>query len=382
MIVFKNYLKIAKTYIYIIITYTVIFVGISVISSLNNNQNQVSYEKEEVNIAFIDHDHSEFISQFKDYVEDNATIINIDDDEESLKDALFFRKVDYIMIIPDSFTDDFIDGKDVSIQTMQVPEAYGAIYSKTLMNKYLNTANIYIKAGIDIDDVSAKVKNDLNIDTAVHMKNYIDNSDLQSIASFFNFSNYALLAVIIVVVSMIIVSFNKIDIKKRNLVSSKNYNNINFQLLLGNIVISFVIWFVYILIITMFYTEAMFSMHGLLYIINSLCLLIFILTFSFFITKMTDNRELISGVSNVVSLGFSFLGGAFVPQEYLGSFVLNLAKFTPSYWFIKNNNEIALLTKFDFESIYPIFCNMIIILLFALLSYIIVLLVTFFRKKK
>ncbi len=381
MIVFKNYLKITKLYIKIIIVYTAIFIGISVISSLNNNQNQASYEKEKVNIAFINNDHSEFIDCFRDYVKENATIVDIDNNEESLKDALFFRKVDYIMIIPKSFTEDFIKEKDVVIKTMQVPDSYGAMYSKTLMNKYLNTARIYLKADIDIHDLSLKVKEDLSFETKVHMNNPIDNDDLKSIASFYNFSNYALLAIIIVVISMVIVSFNKIEIKKRNLVSSLSYNRINLQLLLGNIIIALGIWFIYVFISFILYTEAMLSIHGLLFVINSLCLLIFILTFSFFLTKLTDNRELISGISNVVSLGCSFLGGAFVPQEYLGSFVLNIAHLTPSYWFIKNNNMITTLTSFSFEDLSPIFFNMIILLLFALVFYVLVFIVTSFQKK-
>jgi len=370
MIVFKNYLRIAKTYIHIIVIYSVIFIGISVIFSLNNSQNNTNYIKENVNIAFIDNDHTQFTSCFKDYINDNATIIDIDNDEESLKDALFFRKVDYIMIIPKSFTNDFIEGKDVSIQTMQVPDAYNAIYSKNLMNKYLNTAHIYLRAGIRIDVLSQKVKEDLSIKTKVHMNDPVDNTDLNSVASFYNFSNYALLAIIIVVVSMIMVSFHKINIRKRNLVSALNYKYLHFQLLLGNVVVSLLIWFIYVFMSFILYSHVMFSIHGLLYILNSLCLLMFILTFSFFVTKLTDNRELISGISNVVSLGCSFLGGAFVPQEYLGHFVLNIAHITPSYWFIKNNNMIASLCEFNFDTLLPIISCMIIVLLFSLFFYI------------
>ena len=52
------------------------------------------------------------------------------------------------MIIPDNYTTDFINGKDVTIETMELPDAYSSIYSKNLLNKYLNTANLYLKAGI------------------------------------------------------------------------------------------------------------------------------------------------------------------------------------------------------------------------------------------
>ncbi len=45
--------------------------------------------------------------------------------------------------------------------------------------------------------------------------------------------------------------------------------------------------------------------------------------------------------SNIISLGLSFISGAFVPQFLLSEGVLTLARFTPTYWFVKANNTIA-----------------------------------------
>lgn len=66
----------------------------------------------------------------------------------------------------------------------------------------------------------------------------------------------------------------------------------------------------------------------------------------------------------------------------LSPFVLTLAKFLPSYWFIKANNEIIKLTEFSFETIKPILFDMLIICGFTLLIYITTQIITKIRLKK
>ena len=373
MTVFKNYLKIAKSYIPTILLYSAIFMAFAIVSSLNQQSTDTQYQTEKTKIAFITYDQSQLIKDFQNYIKDNATMVSIDQDETSLKDALFFRKVDFIMIVPENFTQDFINSKDVTIDTMQIPDAYSAIYSKNLMNKYLNTAKFYLQSGINVNDLSKYIQEDFNHKAVVHMNQEIENSQIDSLASYYNFSNYALLAIMITVISMIMISFQNENIKRRNLISSMSMKSLNLQLLLGNIMISFMIWFIYVVISFVLYFDSMLSMYGILYILNSLCFVIFINVLSFFISQMTSHREFISGISNVISLGSSFIAGAFVPQAYLSTFVLNIAKITPSYWFIYNNNKIATLTSFQWNDLKVIVLNMFIILLFALVFYVLIL---------
>lgn len=383
MIVFKNYLKVAKSFLPIIIVYTLIFVGIATISSTSGAQNTDAFEASESRIAFINHDQeSSFINSFQKYIKENAEYVNIQDSDEELRDALFFRKVDYIMIIPKGFTDDFLNNKDVKIETMEVPDSYNSMYSKTLMNKYLNTAKLYLKADIADDKLTQYVSRDLNIHTDVDFHNVVVDNNIAKATTFYNFANYTLLAIIIVVVSMVMISFNEEKIRRRNLVSSISYQSFNRQLLLGNIITSIGVWSLYVIVSFALYGATMLTNAGLLLILNSFVLVIFILVFSFFLTTVTHNRELVSGISTVVGLGTSFIAGAFVPQEFLAPFVLNIAKLTPSYWFIDGNNKIASLSGYSWTELQPIIMNMAIILGFAVLFYILIQLVSRLKLKK
>lgn len=382
MTVFKNYLKVAKTYTLMIIGYTAIFLGLAIFAGSFNSRS-TDYQSMDVKVAIINRDEdTDLIKGFKEYIKDHGKVVELVDEQEELRDALFYRTVDYIMIIPDNYTDDFIDGKDVSIETMELPDAYSSIYSKNLLNKYLNTANLYLKAGIDDQELVNLISEDLSKNVEVEMLDQHNETDFSMAASYYNFSNYMLITITMIIITMIMVSFNEEKIKRRNLVSPVSYKNMNRQLLMGNYTVGLAIWLLYVLGSFVLYNEAMMTMNGLLLVINSLVLMIFIQAFSFMIAKFTSKREILSGLGNVFGLGSSFLCGAFVPQSMLSPFVLSIAKFLPSYWFIKSNIEIVKLTDFSFESMQPILINMLVICGFTVLVYLVTQLVSKFKLKK
>ena len=72
-----------------------------------------------------------------------------------------------------------------------------------------------------------------------------------------------------------------------------------------------------------------------------------------------------SAVANVFSLGTCFISGVFVPQALLGKTVLTIASFTPTYWYIKANNDIAAAINFNTGNLIPIFTNMLVVLAFG-----------------
>lgn len=382
MTVFKKYLKIAKTYATMIIGYTAIFLGLAIFAGTYNS-NSTDYESMDVKVAVVNRDKdSDLIKGFRDYIEDHGEVVKLEDKDEELRDALFYRTVDYIMIIPKNYTSDFISGRDVSIETMELPDAYSSIYSKNLLNKYLNTANLYLQAGINDSQLTKLVKQDLDKNAKVEMLEKQNDTDFTMAASYYNFSNYMLITITMVIITMIMVSFNEEKIKRRNLVSPVSYKSMNRQLLLGNYTVGLAIWLLYVGASFFLYKDAMMTSNGILLVINSFVLMIFIQAFSFMIAKFTSNREILSGVGNVFGLGSSFICGAFVPQSMLSPFVLSLAKFLPSYWFIKANEQIVKITDFSFESIRPVLMDIVIVCGFTLLVYIVTQIITKIRLKK
>jgi len=383
MIVFKYYFKVAKSWFPMILIYTLIFVSLAAITSTSGVQASDVFQADETNIALINRDSdTKFTQAFLQYIKDSACYVELADDEDELRDALFFRKVDYIMIIPKNFTEDFFNQKDVKIETMEVPDSYNSIYSQKLMNRYLNIAKIYVKANISQEKMMENIQKDLQAHSDIEMKSLMQDSHIKDAASFYNFSNYTLLAIIIVVTTMVMLSFHEDHIMKRNLIAKVSLSNFHLQLLLANIIMAYGVWLLYVVASFCLYGQTMLTNQGLLLMLNSFVFVIVILVFSFLLTTLTNNKRIIDGISTVVGLGTSFIAGAFVPQELLADFVLNIAKLTPSYWFISNNNKIAQLTSFSTENLQPIMLNMGIVFSFALLFYICIQVVNVRKVKK
>lgn len=372
MIVFNNYFKVLKKYSSMIITYTIIFVAFAVFATNANSTNTTdSFTSTKTNVAIINRDQETvLIKSFENYLGDNAKIKELKDDEESLRDALFYREVDYILIIPKNFTEDFMTSKNPKIDTMNIPDSYGMKYTEMLLNKFLNIANVYVASGMDQTEIAENIKIDLKESANIVLSENADMDTSVTINYFFNFFNYTFLMICVYVVGMVINSYKNTNIKRRNLVSSFSYKKVNTQLFLGSFCLTLVVWLIYIIISLILYPDSMLTNYGLLLIINSFVFSITVLAIGFFIGNVVKSREATDGIANVLSLGSSFICGAFVPQEFLGTTVLSIAKFLPSYWFIKNNNDIVAITSYNFSSLQPILINMLIVVTFGIALFI------------
>ena len=105
--------------------------------------------------------------------------------------------------------------------------------------------------------------------------------------------------------------------------------------------------------------------------VNALVFAFCSLTIAIMISSLTNNKEAVSGIVNVVSLGQAFLCGAFVPTQWLPKNVLTLAHILPTYWYIQTNELLKKLEIINLKEIKPILLNMLILILFSILFIII-----------
>ena len=379
MTVFKNYFKIVKSFLPTIIIYTVIF---SVFAILVTGEGTMDvFQASTPKVAIINNDENGIlVNRFIEYVESNSEIIEIQNDETVISDSLFYRNIDFIMFIPENFTEEFISGEIVQIETRRVPDSYASTYAQMLYNRFWSVASVYLEAGLSEEEISNIILKDLKEVAEVRVLD-TDQNTLQRASGFYNFTNYTFLAILLFVVGMLMAIYNDKNIKRRNLSSPISIKKFNAQLFLGNACITFLIWLAYVIISVLVFGSVMFTANGLLMMLNALVFCVTALSIAFLIGNLVKNKEAQNGIVNVVALGTSFLCGAFVPQEMLGSFVLSIARFLPPYWFIKNNNEIARLSNFDFGTMQPILINMAIVLAFGIGFFIITNVIGRMRKQ-
>ncbi len=385
MQVYKAVFKIIQKNLPQIMIYIVVFivVALGLSSSVGTNPTDMDFTETKVNIAFTNYDEGALSKGLRDHLSRSVNMIDIPDETEKLQDALFFREVEYIVRVPESFTENIMKGKAVQIEKTTVPGTVSEVYLDNVINKYVNTAKTYAlnMKGISEEQLVVFVENDLDQIVEVTMSRQLDEvSNSQRAGYHFNYMAYSIFAVLILGVSVIMLVFNDKDLKNRNLCSPMTLRSMNFQLILGNLSYAVLAWVIMIIPSIILFGSFMFTSKGLLLLLNSFVFTVSALSISFLVSILVNGPGAISAAANVVSLGTSFISGVFVPQELLSDTVLRAASFTPNYWFVKSNITIAGLANITTKSVAPIFYNMLIVLGFAVAALAVALVITKQRR--
>lgn len=159
-------------------------------------------------------------------------------------------------------------------------------------------------------------------------------------------------------------AFNKKDMEARNKCSSMTFTQRNMQMILGSIGLALVEYFVFMVVAFIMYPDFMWSIRGVLSALNALVYLLVSLSIAFFAGRLAKNEGELNMMANVIGLGFSFLGGIFVPLEVMSEGVRNVAKFIPAYWYAQSNGMIYKMESLTGAG--EIFRNCLVILAFAI----------------
>ncbi len=365
MTVFKTILKILNKLKGMLILYTVMLISITTINQKSGN-NISNFEESKPDILIVNKDESNDITtNFVNYINKHSEIKDIDtNDEEKINDAIFYRDVNFVIYIPENFGNDLLNDKNPTLEYKSSGDEYSS-YSEMLVEKYMKMLLMY-KDYYRGDELISKVNNVLETETKVELKTTLDTSELSSITRYFNFLNYAFLAGCVYCISMILSSLKEENVRKRTIISSFNYKKYNRIVLLTNAIVIFVMWILYVILSVILFKDFMISSNGLAYIANSFAFAICSLTIGFLIGNITQNKNAIGGIVNVVALGSSFLCGCFVPFEYMPEYAIKIAHIFPTYYFVLNNESIKTIEIFNFENIKGLLTNGGIIIAYSL----------------
>lgn len=365
MTVFNTFWKVIKNYKGTIILYTVILLGISIMNMSSVSESNLTFENVKPDVLIVNNDSKNTVTDnLVKYISDNSNIKEIEEDK--IDDALFYRDVNYIIYIPKDYGKNILDNKTIELEIKSTND-YNASIAELLLTRYLNLQDIYNKTTDDEKELTKLINDNLNINTEVEITSKLDTNSLSYASFYFNFSSYSIMAIIIFIICTVISSFNENKLKKRTIISSMNYKRYNRYILLGSFAYSLIVWLLFSIISFFILGDVMFSLRGIIFLLNSLVFTFCSLTIALLISTLINDKNAINGIVNVIALGSAFLCGAFVPAMYLPDFVLKIAHILPSYWFINSNDTIATIETINLKSLEPILINMLVLVLFAIL---------------
>ncbi|MCF8020250.1 ABC transporter permease [Petrocella atlantisensis] len=354
MPVFKLCLKIFKKKLPVMMIYVGLFLGISLlIASATRTEREKGFVQSKTNIAIINYDQTPLVTGLINSLEEIANIVPLEDASSALQDALYFRKVTYILRIPEDFTEKFLKGDEVWIEKTSIPNSVDAVYVDLQVNQYLRIAELYkSQSHIDHATIADYIKKDMEIETKVNFNGGEEVKQDQSYAMYYyNYLAYSLFSILILGISTIMLVFNNQDLRRRNACSPVTAGSSSFQFVLANGVFAVICWAIMVGFCILFDYKNSNTTNTLLFLINSFVFTLCAVSISFLVGNLVKNQEGISALTNVIALGPSFISGVFVPQEFLGENVLKIASFTPTYWYVKANSTIANLNSFDLASL-------------------------------
>ena len=366
MTIFKTFLKILNKNKFIIILYTVFLIGFGGFN-MQTSDNSTNFVASKPDIMIVNYDEEKGITKdLIKYITDNSNIIELNNNEEAINDGLFYRDVNYVIYIPENYSEDFMDGKNPEINIKSTGD-YQSSFAEMLLSRYIKVANIYQKSIKNEDELTSKINETLSKQSEVEITSKLDTDSLAKATFYYNFASYSILACLVYVICLVLSSFKDIKIQKRTIISSTDYRKLNRQLLLSNSLFSIILWGVYVALSFVLIGDVMFSNQGIIYLINSFIFTMCATTIALFIGNLVSNKNAINGIVNVIALGSSFLCGAFVPMEWLPDGVLKIAHILPSYYYISSNESLKTLEVFNLETMQPIITNMIVILGFSII---------------
>ncbi|WP_311488277.1 ABC transporter permease [uncultured Helcococcus sp.] len=336
MNIFKNYFKIVRNHKFSVLLYTIIFLSISIFFLNSNSSNtDADYSEVKNNVYIEDRSNSQISKALVDYIGKREKIVS-DLDKENLDDELFYRTIDAIIMIPE----DFENTKEIAYKSS--PQSMYSFLVKQRVNEYIDKFDKYSKNGYSLEESIKYANSDLDKTIKVQKINDLKQSNGDESASrfYFNFVSYPLLSQILLAVTLVMSSYYKETVNKRQRVSPVSEKRTNLILTLGHLVFGIIFWILYLLICIVLVKDFEFNQVFLLAALNSFVFMISAVTLSMLVGKLFQDSNSLSVVINVLVLGSSFLSGVFVPMEFLGESTLKLARIFPNYYYILNNSLI------------------------------------------
>lgn len=371
MQVFNTFFKIIKKNLAQISIYFFVFLFISIVLvGQTNKTSLVSFENTKTKIAIFNYDaSSEFSNNLENFISNHADVKELNDNTDDIQDAIYYRDVEYIVKIPDGFSERFLNNDSaVQLEKITASDSYTATYMDFIINKYLNSAKTYKNSipNIGYEELQELVNSDMKLEANVQINSYGKQSDSVITSYYFTYFAYVIFAIMILGITSIMMAFNNLDIKKRTIGSPLKPYKYNFQLILGCFIFTVIVWVLISFLSIVIYGTKIINASLSLLFINSFILSLVALSISFLVSNFVKDKNAQSLVANVISLGLSFISGVFVQQEYMSESVLKIASFTPTYWYVKNVNDIKALTVWSCENLIPIIYGMLIQFGFAI----------------
>lgn len=363
MQVFKAFFKIINKNKVSVLVYVGIFFGLSLMLSGTGQKNdKTQFSQTSLKIALENRDQGKLGDGLLEYLSGKNEIKKIPEKREELLDAMYYEELDYVLVIPEDFSRLFMAGeRDGLLEGTITPGSTTASLAETEISQFLTTLAMYTDSGYQEAEAAEQTLEIMQKDSKVE---FLDAKvGKMPAVYYFQYLPYIFICVMIISLGVVLMAFGKKDMDARNKCSAMSFTNRNMQMVLGSIILMIMEYILFMGMAVILYPDYMMGIQGALSAANAFAFMLLSLGIAFLVGRLVKNMDALNMISNVLGLGFSFLGGIFVPLEIISEDVKKVSKFIPSYWYTISNESIQ---KIDsIQQAGPVIQNILVLLGFT-----------------
>lgn len=346
MQVFNIFFKIARKHLLQVFIFSGVFLVLIFLMSLSQSKAlSGDFSAKKVDITILDNDHSTLSKSIQDYLGSCHNLVTLKKtDAEALTDSLFYQQISYVLIIPEGFEKRFLTDDPLKLSHSIRQDNANGFFVNEQLDSYLDSISLYCTGGYTLADAITATGQNLAASPKTEAITFQKTGSGGNITMFywFQYMSYIFLMIFSLSLVPILVTFQQTDVSARIACSALPARSRTMQLGLGCVCYSMLTWLVFTLAAVLFFGPGnVFSQQGSLCVLNSLVFTLICIAITLLLSTLGLKDNALNLLSNVLGLGMGFLCGVFVPQWYLSTSVLAVARFLPAYWYIRIINMVT-----------------------------------------
>lgn len=382
MRVFKAYFLILNKYKGTVFIFFAVFMSLSLImAKVNGGGGASSFQQDSLDIAVVDEDQGEFSGQIREYFGTHNQVTEMKMDQDKIADALYWRKLDYVLVIPEGTDEVLSKGEMPELSCMKVPDCFDSAYFEVALQMYLQKMTALTGNGISLREAGQKLTALQEKETKVHMASFVNKRQGDMSTRFFLYVPYLFIAVGVSGIGLVLLRLNRREVRERTECSSMPMKNRVAEITAAVLVYGGGLYlFVLVAAVAISGGSILTDPRLPWFAVNIFTMLLFGLSLGFFAGMVAKTDDAINGIVNVLSLVLCFLGGIFVPRQFFGVGVQKVAKIFPTYWYVVNNESIGAMKTVSHTFVKNILTQSMVSLGYALVIFAVTLVIVSARR--
>lgn len=342
MQVFKTFFKVLRKHFPVAVIYITVFLAVGVVMTFMNDSRAL-FEQTRLNVCLFDEDNTPASRALCGLIGKKHTVVTLENDTDTILDALYYDRVNYVLTVRRGYAEKLAAGQTEGLfESRHMHDSYATVYMEQFLNEYAATAAAFLAGGDSPDAAAAHAASAMEAESEVRVAEFdtAQQSEVpETVAAFFRYLPYLILSVLMSALCPVLLAMTKKEIRYRTDCSGIRPLRFQNEILAGSTVFVTGIWLIFMLT-GMLMSGAVF--HGLAWlgVLNSFVFTLFSAAFTLFVATFEPSENVVSIITQIVTLGMCFLCGVFVDQSLLGDGVLSAARFLPAYWYIRVNRML------------------------------------------